>query len=167
MSIETLDQIAAGMVVEFHYTLTNESGELLDQSEEGEPLEYLHGAGNIVPGLEDAMSGHVVGDKFKVTVPPEEAYGLRDGDPKPVARSAFPEDAEVEAGMQFAVHGPDGRPVPVWVVDVEDDIVYIDFNHPLSGVALTFDVNVVSMRAATDEERQHGHPHGEGGHHHH
>ena len=167
MSTENNQQIAAGMVVEFHYTLTDKDGDLLDRSEQGEPLQYLHGAGNIVPGLEDALSGHAVGDAFKVTVPPEEGYGLRDGDPKPVARSAFPDGVDIEPGMQFAVRGPDGHPIPVWVADVEDDIVYIDHNHPLAGVALTFDVNVVSIRLATHEEQEHGHPHGEGGHHHH
>jgi FKBP-type peptidyl-prolyl cis-trans isomerase SlyD len=157
-----------GKVVSIHYTLRDDDGDVIDSSSGGEPLEYLHGAGNIVPGLENAMAGKAIGDKFKVTVTPAEGYGDVEGDgPREVPRSAFPKDAELEEGMQLFVRGPDGEPFPVWVVAVHDDHVLLDANHPLAGENLHFEVEVVAMRDATKEEVEHGHPHGPGGHHHH
>jgi len=162
-----------GKVVSIHYTLKDDEGEVLDSSSGGEPLEYLHGAGNIVPGLEREMVGKGVGDKFKVTVAPADGYGEVEGDgPRAVPRSAFPDDMELEEGMQFFVRGPDGEPFPVWVFEVKGDEIMIDANHPLAGENLHFEVEVIAIRAATGEEIEHGHPHGpEGhgdhGHHHH
>jgi FKBP-type peptidyl-prolyl cis-trans isomerase SlyD len=157
-----------GKVVSIHYTLRDDDGDVVDSSTGGEPLEYLHGAGNIVPGLENEMVGKAAGDKFKVTVKPSEGYGEVQGDgPRAVPKSAFPKDAELEEGMQLFVRGPDGEPFPVWVVAIEDDHVMLDANHPLAGENLHFEVEVVSMRDATKEEVEHGHPHGPGGHHHH
>jgi FKBP-type peptidyl-prolyl cis-trans isomerase SlyD len=159
--------IATGKVVGFHYTLTNDHGEVLDSSAGSTPLMYLHGSGNIVPGLEDALVGRGPGDNLKVVVQPEDGYGEKHGPgPQPVPRDAFPAGMAVEPGMQFAVEGPDGNPIPVWVTSVEDNAVHIDVNHPLAGSRLHFEVDVVSIRDATDAEREHGHPHGAGGHHH-
>ena len=149
-----------GKVVTFHYTLKNEEGEVLDTSSEGEPMDYLHGAGNIVPGLEKTMAGCAAGDHFEVTVAPEEAYGERQGQgPIAVPRSSFPEDAPVQAGMTFVSEMPDGRKFPIWIVEVREEDVLVDGNHPLAGVTLVFDVNVVGKRDASAEEKEHGHPH--------
>lgn len=156
---------ADGNVVSIHYTLTVD-GEVVDTSSGAEPLEYLHGAGNIVPGLEAAMNGKQVGDKFSVAVEPGDGYGDIEGDPRAVPRTAFPADVEPEVGMQLFLRGPDGEPFPVWIAEVGDDEVLLDPNHPLAGETLHFDVEVVGIRAATKDEVEHGHPHGPDGHHH-
>ncbi len=157
-----------GKVVQIHYTLRDDDGDVVDSSSGGDPLEYLHGAANIVPGLEAAMEGKTIGDKFKVSVPPGEGYGEVGGPgPKPVPRDAFPDDVELEEGMQFFVRGPDGEPFPVWVISVSDNEVMIDANHPLAGETLHFEVEVIGIRPASKEEVEHGHPHGPEGHHHH
>lgn len=154
------ETVIDGQVVTFHYTLKNEEGEVLDTSGDGEPMAYLHGSGNIVPGLEKRMAGCSAGDHFEVTVAPEDAYGERQGQgPIAVPRSSFPEEAPVQPGMTFISEMPDGRKFPIWIVDVREDDVLVDGNHPLAGVTLVFDVNVVSLRDASDEEKEHGHPH--------
>jgi FKBP-type peptidyl-prolyl cis-trans isomerase SlyD len=152
-------------VVNFNYTLTNAAGDVLDKSQ-GEPLVYLHGAHNIVPGLENAMLGKQVGDKFKVTVEPEEAYGEYQAEMvQEVPRNMFQGVDDIQAGMQFQAQTDDGVQV-VTVKDVTPELVIVDANHPLAGQALTFDVEVVAIRVATAEELEHGHAHGVGGHHH-
>ena len=156
-----------GKVVTIHYTLRDDDGDVVDSSIGGEPLEYLHGAGNIVPGLENALAGKGIGDTLKVTVAPADGYGEKQGEPRRVPRDAIPKDADLEEGMQLFVRGPDGEPFPVWVVAVADDHVMLDANHPLAGENLHFEVEVTAVRAATKEEVEHGHPHGPGGHHHH
>lgn len=158
-----------GKVVVIHYTLTSEDGEVLDTSDGGEPLAFLHGAGNIVPGLERAIEGRAVGDGLNVSVPPTEGYGDRTGPgPQPVPREAFPDGVALRAGMMLAAEGPDGQQMPLWVAAVEDERVFIDSNHPLAGQTLHFQVEIVRIRDATAEERAHGHPHGPDGtaHHH-
>lgn len=159
-------QIAADKVVQIHYTLTNDEGEVLDSSEGQEPLAYLHGFGNIIPGLESALTGRGVGDKFQVTIPPEEAYGLRDDDLVQAApRSAFQGVPEVLPGMQFHAESPEGVQL-VTVIDVDGDNVILDGNHPMAGITLNFDVEVTDIREATAEELDHGHVHDPHGHHH-
>jgi FKBP-type peptidyl-prolyl cis-trans isomerase SlyD len=159
--------IAEGMVVSFHYTLKNDEGDILDTSSGREPLMYLHGAGNIVPGLERELAGRAVGDQVQAVVSPEDGYGVRQGPgPQAVPRARFPEDADLEEGMQVYAQGPNGDAFPLWVVDIADDHVLLDHNHPLAGVTLHFDVEVTEIRSATDEEMAHGHPHGPDGHHH-
>ena len=163
------DIIAADMVVGLKYTLRNDEGETLDESGPGDPLLYLHGHDNIVPGLERKLTGHKVGDKLDVVVQPADGYGDRDprGEQK-VPRDAFPKDVELEVGMQLAMRDPQSEDVvPLWIAKVEPDAVIIDLNHPLAGVVLHFDVEVISMRAASKEELAHGHPHGPDGHGHH
>ena len=160
-------KIAKDTVVSFDYTLTDTAGKVLDTSTGGEPLSYLQGAGNIIPGLEKEMEGHAVGDSFKATIPPEQAYGLRREDlVAPVGRHAFGGIKEIKPGMQFQANTPEG-PRVVTVTAVKDDEVTIDANHELAGKTLVFDVKVVSVREATKEEIAHGHVHGPGGHHHH
>jgi FKBP-type peptidyl-prolyl cis-trans isomerase SlyD len=159
-------QIATNKVVEIHYTLTNDEGEVLDSSRGGDPLAYIHGVGNIIPGLERALTGHSAGDKFQVTIAPEDAYGLRDdGLVQSVPRSAFQGVDEILPGMQFQAQSPEGLQL-VTVIDVDGDEVILDGNHPMAGVTLNFDVEVANIRDATAEELDHGHVHGPGGHHH-
>ncbi len=153
-----------GTVVSIHYTLRDDDGDVVDSSADAEPLDYLHGAENIVPGLERAMAGKAVGAKFKVTVAPADGYGERGPEPKPVPRSAFPDDMDLELGAQLFVRGPDGEPFPVWIAGIGDDEIMIDQNHPLAGENLHFEVEVIAIRAATPEEIEHGHPHGPDGH---
>lgn len=159
--------VAADKVILMHYTLTNDAGEVLDSSRDGEPLPYLHGHANIVPGLEAALEGKAAGEKLQVAVPPKEGYGERHDIPaQPVQREAFPAELEIAPGMQFFAEGPDGSPIPVWVEAVEGGNVMITGNHPLAGETLNFDVEIVSIRDASDDEIAHGHVHGPGGHHH-
>jgi FKBP-type peptidyl-prolyl cis-trans isomerase SlyD len=158
--------VADGTVVTMHYTLKDPQGEVLDSSSGREPLSYLHGASNIVPGLERQLAGKRVGDTVAAEVPPAEGYGERQGPPQPVERSAFPEGSELAPGMQVVAEGPDGKSFPLWIVEVTDDKVMVDANHPLAGVTLHFDVEITELRAASEQEKAHGHPHGPGGHDH-
>lgn len=154
-------------VVSIHYTLKGDGGEVLDASTEGEPLAYLHGFGNIIPGLESALEGKTAGDKVSVTVSPEQGYGQRDeGLVQSVARSAFKGADRLAPGMKFQAGGPQGTRTVV-VTQVEKDLVTVDANHPLAGRTLHFEVEVAAVRDATREEVEHGHVHGAGGHHHH
>ena len=159
-------QIDTHKVVTLNYTLKDDDGNVIDQSNDSSFV-YLHGGGNIVSGLEKALQDKTAGDEFSVAVQPEEGYGLRDDSRvQAVPRSMFPEDSEISAGMQFHAQGPDGSHLLVTVVDVSDDQITVDGNHPLADVTLNFDISVVDVRAATREEIDHGHVHGPGGHHH-
>ena len=160
--------IADKTVVSLHYTLKNASGEILDSSEGAEPLSYIHGASQIVPGLEKELTGLAAGDSKDVVVRPEEGYGVPD--PQGifgVPRAAFPADAKLEVGQSFVGEDDEGQAVPVRVIEVRPDMVMVDANHPLAGETLYFHVDVRDVREATVEELQHGHAHGAGGHHHH
>ena len=157
--------IANDLVVTFNYKLTNAEGETLDQSQ-GEPLAYLHGAGNIIPGLEKALVGKTVGDKFTVNVPAAEGYGEYNADlVQEVPKQMFQGVENIEAGMQFQAQTDDGVQI-VTVKSVEGENVIVDANFPLAGQDLTFDVEIVGIREASAEELEHGHVHGAGGHHH-
>ena len=159
-------QIGDRTVATFHYTLTDAEGKVIDSSVGGQPLSYLHGAGNIVPGLERELAGRSAGDKLDVTVQPEDGYG----EPNPamiqvVPRQAFQGVDDIEVGMQFQAQTPQGA-LPVVISKVEGDQVTVDANHPLAGQVLHFAVEVTDVRNASVEELMHGHVHGEGGHHH-
>ena len=159
-------QIAKHKVVLLEYTLTNETGEVMDTSEGGEPLAYIQGIGNLISGLEEELEGKSAGDELNVTVPPEKGYGVRDDTLVQVAdRSVFQGVDELQVGMQFQAQSDDGTHM-IWIVEINNDEVTIDGNHPLAGATLTFDLKVVEIRDATDEELDHGHVHGPGGHHH-
>ncbi len=158
--------VGDGTVVAFHYTLRNDSGKVVDKSD-GEPLFYLHGSGQIVRGLEQALIGHVAGDSFIVKVHPEDAYGVKSGTPQAVPRSAFPAGVTLEQGAQFITRDPNGQPVPIWIAGTTDEVIFVEFDHPLAGQTLHFDVKVDSVRMATEDEKHHGHAHGPGGHGHH
>ncbi len=158
--------ISKDCVVSIHYTLTDDQNKTLDSSSGSDPLVYLHGSGNIIPGLEEALEGRKKGDKFKVMIPPEKAYGVRSEKMKQeVPRDQFPDPEELKVGMVFQVDSPSG-PMVLNVVEIKKDSVVVDANHPLAGTTLHFDVEVEGIRNATDEEKAHGHVHGEGGHHH-
>ncbi len=158
-------QVADNMAVSIHYTLTNDEGEVLDSSVGDEALVYLQGGGNIISGLEKAMVGKVAGDKFNVRIAPEDAYGeIMDDMIQVISRDMFEGIDDIEVGMQFHADVSHGTGI-VTVVGIEDDDITIDGNHPLAGLALTFDVEVVDVRAATEEELAHGHIHGAGCHH--
>ena len=157
-------QIGAKKAVTFHYSLRDDDGNVLDTSDGGEPLTYLHGEGNIVPGLEKALEGKQPGDEVKATVPPAEGYGTRDEtNVRNVPRRQLPE-GEIELGMRLQIRTDQG-PIIATVKAIRGDYVTIDANHPLADKTLHFEVKVVEVRDATAEELQHGHVHGPGGHH--
>lgn len=159
--------IADQHVIAIDYTLTNEAGEVLDSSEGSEPLVYLHGAGNIIAGLENALVGKAVGDELEVSIEPADAYGEYSAELiTNIGREMFEGVEQLEVGMQFHASAPDGGMQIVTIRDIEGDQVTIDGNHPLAGQQLNFKVKVASVRAASEEEIAHGHVHGEGGHQH-
>ena len=158
--------ISENKVVSFHYTLTNDNGDVLDTSDGRDPLDYIQGKGHIISGLEDEMLEKNVGDKFTVTIPPEKAYGLRDDTlVDQVPKNLFDGIDDIQIGMQFQAKTPQGVQL-ITVVGITEDSVKIDGNHPLAGEQLTFHVEITQVREATPEELEHGHVH-TGGHHHH
>ena len=163
--------IAKNSVVSFQYHVATAEGETVDQSRDGEPLTYLHGTSQIIPGLEDALQGKKKGDHVEATVPPERGYGVYDGQlDLSLPMEAFPDEArkELEPGFRFMAEHPtkEGEQVMFTVHAVQGEQVMISGNHPLAGKTLLFKVDVVDVRPATADELAHGHAHGPGGHHH-
>lgn len=159
-------QIKENSVVSFHYTLTGKDGQVIDSSEGNQPLTYLHGVGQIVPGLENALLGKLAGEKLDVVVSAEEGYGEhQEYMVQQVPREAFQGVDDIEPGMQFQAQTPQGA-MTVTVTAADETTVTVDGNHPLAGQSLFFAVEIVSVRDASEEEITHGHVHGEGGHHH-
>lgn len=155
-------QIADNKVALIHYTLTSVEGEVIDSSEGGEPLAYIHGMGHIVPGLEEELTGKQAGDKVNVEVTPELGYGeINEELIQEVDRSAFDGVDTIEVGMRFMAQTAWGQQ-PVVVTAVSEETVTVDGNHPLANQTLKFDVEVVEVRDATEEELDHGHAHGLG-----
>mgnify|MGYP002630863495 FL=1 len=153
--------------VSFHYSLADDEGQQLDSSAGKEPLAYLHGAGNIIPGLENALAGKAVGDSMTVAVSAAEGYGeVQQELIQDVPRTSFQGVEQIEVGMQFEAQTGQGGTVPVTVTAVTDETVTVDGNHPLAGKNLNFDVSIEAVRDATAEELEHGHVHGPGGHEH-
>jgi len=156
--------ISQDKVVAIHYTVTDTTGNQLDSSSGGEPLVFLFGHGALIPGLEQALLGKQAGETFSSQIAAADAYGERhDQLVQAVPKSMF-EGMEVAVGMRFRASGPDGREQPVIIIDVTDEEVVVDGNHPLAGIELRFDVEVVLVRDATAEELAHGHVHGLDGH---
>jgi FKBP-type peptidyl-prolyl cis-trans isomerase SlyD len=152
-------------VVTFHYTLKNSKGELLESSVGDDPLEYLHGHRNIIPGLENALTGKAIGEKFTATIEPENGYGqYDDGLVQSLSRSEFQEVDDLQVGIQLEVEDSDGRGL-VTVTEIKGEEVTVDGNHPLAGERLMFEVEVVKIRDGTAEELTHGHAHSPDGHH--
>lgn len=159
--------IADGMVVGIHYTLTDDEGTTLDSSAGRAPLFYLHGAGNIVEGLEDELVGKTIGDKLTAHVPPAKGYGELEGPgPQAVPKSEF-KGMDISKGMPFRAQASNGETIVLWITDIRGSRVYVDTNHPLAGKTLHFDVEVIDLREASEDEKAHGHAHGPDGHHHH
>jgi len=152
--------IGDNLVVSMHYKLTDDDGNVLDSSEGSKPLSYLHGAGRIIPGLEKALVGKVAGDSVQVKVEPSEGYGEVVPElVQSVERSAFQSVEPVKSGMVLGIKSSEGAEQRVVVKEVDDKEVTIDANHPLAGVVLNFDIEIVGVREATQEEIAHGHVH--------
>mgnify|MGYP003335048554 FL=1 len=156
-------KIQNNSVVSFHYSLTDDDGISIDSSEGKEPLGYLHGAGNIIPGLEKALEGKEVGDSLTVAVKAAEGYGeVQKELIQEVPREAFQGIDTIELGMQFEAQTGQGGSVPVTVIAVTDELVTVDGNHPLAGKNLNFDVSIEEIREASEEELAQVHIHGLG-----
>lgn len=159
-------QIAEKKVVKIEYTLKNDAGEVLDTSDGGEPLAYVHGVGGLIPGLEKALDGKSAGDTLQVSLTPADGYGERDEELiQNIPLRKLP-DKKVKVGARYRVQTPEG-PRVILVTAVKGDYATIDANHPLAGMTLHFQVKVLEVRDATAEELEHGHSHGPGGHHEH
>ena len=159
--------ISEHKVVSIHYKVADAaSAEVFDSSEGGDPMIYLHGAQNIIPGLEQALEGKAVGDEFVVTVESADAYGDYSEDRiQQVPIEAFEQMEKIEPGMVVSAQSDEGQ-ITLMVTEVDETTVTVDANHPLAGKSLTFDVKVEAIRDASEEEIEHGHVHGAGGHHH-
>lgn len=159
-------QIKKNKVANIDYVLKDNDGNVLDQSSDGS-FAYLHGASNIIPGLENALEGKKHGDEVSVTIAPEDGYG--ENNPaliQQVPRDAFPADMEIKTGMQFQAQSDGGHQTLVTVTGVDGDQITVDGNHPMAGKTLNFDVKIGEIRDASEEELSHGHVHGPDGHHH-
>lgn len=153
--------ISKNTVGTFHYTLTDNSGNILDTSSGRDPLSYIHGIGNLIPGMEEGLEGKTAGQKFSVKISPEKGYGNIEADRiQKVSRTQF-EDQDLQVGMRFRTQAGIST-----ITHIENDTVTLDANHPLAGVELNFDVEITDVREATKDELAHGHVHGPGGHHH-
>jgi len=160
-----VDMVKDGAVVSLSYTLKLANGDVVDYSEADDPLEYLHGAENIIPGLEQQLVGLKVGDEKNVELAPTEGYGVYDPeDVEVVERKELPKDLQLKLGMVLAISDEDGGLSEAFVREITPNEVKLDFNHPLAGQRLFFKVKVLGVREATEEELAHGHPHGEHGH---
>jgi FKBP-type peptidyl-prolyl cis-trans isomerase SlyD len=156
--------VTDGQVVSLEYTLRVD-GKVVDASASGDPLEYLHGAANIIPGLEREMEGMAIGESKQVTVSAVDGYGEENDEAfLDVPRSEFPEDMPPDPGVEMELTTPEGQPMYARVESVEEDIVNLNMNHPLAGKELNFEVKVIGLRDATEEEMDHGHAHGAHGH---
>jgi len=157
--------VANNTVVSLDFTLRDDDGTVIDTSDGTEPLEYLHGHGQIVEGLERALEGRSAGEQFAVVVAPADGYGVvtNEGAIR-VPLNELPEGAEPEIGMEIEAVSPGGESATLFVLEVSDDSVLLGADHPLAGVALHFDVRVLNVRAATKDEIDHGHAHSVDGH---
>ena len=160
-------KIENNRVVQIHYTLKDDQGEILDSSVGQSPLPYIHGIGALIPGLESELLGKKAGDKFTAVIAPADGYGEYDEEQVyEVPADGFQGDDELEPGMQVQLDTEDG-PAIATITDIENDVVTLDLNHPLAGISLHFDVEVIEVREATQQELDHGHVHTPGAHHHH
>ena len=160
--------IEANKVVTMNFKLTDDQGNILDSTEHGGPFSYLTGKNNILPKLEEAVNNMIIGTKKQIKLDAENAYGnYNEQIVQVVGKENFPEDFVLEVGMEYMASNPEGVQMPFVITEVRDEDVTIDFNHPLAGKNLNFDVELIDVRDATQEELAHGHVHGPGGHHHH
>jgi FKBP-type peptidyl-prolyl cis-trans isomerase SlyD len=160
--------LEANKVITMNFTLTDETGNVLDSTDAGGPFSYISGTGMVLPKLEEAVSGMLIGTKKQLKLEAKDGYGEYNEDAvQAVGKENFPEDFVLEAGMEYMASNPDGVQMPFIITNVEDETVTVDFNHPLAGKILHFDLELLDVRDATAEELAHGHVHGAGGHHHH
>ncbi|MBN2355849.1 peptidylprolyl isomerase [candidate division KSB1 bacterium] len=153
-------------VVTFHYSVSDSDGKLIDSSYEQEPLSFLSGHGQIIPKLEETLSHMLVNAKKQITLPPADAYGeYKEKHVQTISRKELPADLDIKAGSELWLK-TDKNEIPCFVRSIDEDSVTLDFNHPLAGKTLKFEVELLDVRPATDEELSHGHSHGPGGHHH-
>ncbi len=158
--------IGQNSVVSMHYTLKNDAGDVLDSSEGKDPLVYLHGTNNLIPGLEAELGGKTKGAAFNASIPPDQAYGEFNQDFVQVVNKSMFQGAEsVEVGMSFVAQGEGGAQRQIRVTEVNGDDITIDANHPLAGQTLHFEVEVVDVREGTEQEIAHGHVHADGADH--
>lgn len=156
-------KISNNTVVVMHYAVSDSEDTLIDSSYDDEPMSIIHGSGYLIPGLEDALTDHQVGDKFEVAVDSEQAYGKRhDEYVQTVPKNLFEGIDELAVGTQLRAATDDGEQTVI-VIDVQDDEITVDGNHPLAGIDLKFDVEILEVRQATEDELAHGHAHSEGG----
>ncbi|CAH9050673.1 FKBP-type peptidyl-prolyl cis-trans isomerase SlyD [Pseudoalteromonas sp. CIP111854] len=155
-------KIAPNKVVRMHYSVLDNDNNTIDNSFDGEPLVFIVGTGYLISGLENALMDKQAGDKLSVTVEPKNGYGERHDDLMQAVPTSMFDGMEIEVGMQFRATTDDGDQM-VMILDIQDEEVIVDANHPLSGITLNFDVEVLEVRDATEEEIAHGHVHGEGG----
>lgn len=154
-------------VVTFNYTLKDEGGAVLDSTANKEPLSFMSGTSQILPRLEETLGEMLIGGKKNVKIAASEAYGEYDEKAvQNVKKEQFPAEAKVEVGIRYVANSPEGGQMPFVITDVKEQDVTVDFNHPLAGKDLEFDVELIDIRDATAEEIQHGHKHGPGGNHH-
>jgi FKBP-type peptidyl-prolyl cis-trans isomerase SlyD len=157
----------ANKVVTFNYILKDTEGNLLDSTEKGGPFSFLTGNMQVLPGLEEALGNMIIGSKKNIKLAAADAYGEYDENAiQKVNRSLFPEEAELEIGVTYFAHSPEGQHLQFVITEIENDDITVNFNHPLAGKNLEFDVELLDVRDATPEEISHGHVHGPGGHHH-
>jgi FKBP-type peptidyl-prolyl cis-trans isomerase SlyD len=163
--VQSQQIVGEGKVVAIYFTLKDEHGAVLDTNKRGgKPMSFLVGAGNVLPALERALAGKKKDDFVAVDLAPADAYGERREDAvKKLSREQLPAGTDVKVGMRFTGRDPEGRRRSILVTAVDGDEVTIDENHPLAGKPLRFEISVCGVRAATDEEKAHGHPHGPGG----
>ncbi len=159
--------LKSNQVVSIGYTLTDDDGNILDTANSLSPFSFISGKNQILPALEEKLGEMLIGSKKIVVLQPEEGYGVYDEMALQIVnKSEFPADVNIEEGMSFVADSPDGREMPFIIKKIDGDDVTLDFNHPLAGKTLTFNVELLSLRDASQEELSHGHVHGGGGHHH-
>ena len=161
-TIESLqtDTVAQDTVVSVIFVMSDDAGEVIDLATRDNPMRYLHGHHAILTGLENGLANKKVGERFHIDVPPEEGYGIREGEPQAVPKSIFPEGTMFRVGAGMTAKSEDGKPFPLWIVKIDEENVYVDGNHPLAGKTLHFDVEVVGIRKATRDELNDGRVHG-------
>jgi len=159
--------LKSNQVITINFILKDTDGNIIEATTTDNPFSFISGGQQILPKLEENILSMLIGSKRTVVLEPEEAYGVYDDSAlQHVNRSEFPEDTDLQEGMSFVADAPDGQQLPFVIKSVDGENITIDFNHPLAGQTLTFDVELLSLRDATLEELSHGHVHGAGGHHH-
>ncbi|MGA8263825.1 MAG: peptidylprolyl isomerase [Ignavibacteriaceae bacterium] len=159
--------LKSNQVVTMNFTLKDDDGNVLDSTQSKEPFLFISGTNQILPKLEEKVGEMLIGSKKDVVLQPEDGYGVYKQEVvRTINRSELPQDVKLDKGMGFLAKSPQGKDVQFFIKEIEDEKITVDFNHPLAGKALHFDLELVNLRDATPEELDHGHVHGDGGHHH-